>query len=1146
MAQETETVAALPAVAIAVEPPPTTLESPSPKRRNRKKNRRGSTASADEDEAEDEQEAAAAVSPCVSLLGDVATADLVSLPSPVAAVSSSSDVFAEPPLNVEKAMEQLTLTPVEAPAPKEDGLLKLPMHPSSGRLPLTPPPTPEPFVVHSPEKEQSRVAPMASDVQLLSTVVETPPTIAPVQAEETTMNPMETADVVGRIEVETALVMEAPAPVIEVTVEPEPARNAAVEQVTTELSSTLADMSLGNKISTSNELATPDAVVEEVAEMEAASAEVVPPVRESPVETVVSVPSPVQEVQVDPVADDHVDLTPSPTGNADANSISATPAEAPSAETLVPEQAATDLPAILPIEVTPALAPVPNESGGAATPPPNEEVSPQPLRRNKRKGDSPEQKPHSAPVAVPKAFPKAQQNKTVASSIVAAKSKHVVPKELSEPHPQSRPAKRKGDVADTKPPPAPITEPAKEIRPKRLVARSSSGSALNKAKTDPDGKPSATVAARPVHDSKKESMMNPTASSLARATAAEARKALLKSGVAKKQPTRKSMRAKTTAKPHTPATSIPTDKPVSAPPAPGGTDDGDDSQRNVKRRLNTTEVEAASKRLYEDAKEAKLRKDARRAELQETYTFAPQVNNFKRRTNPGEADDPNQDHFTRLHAQAKELLEKKRELQHQHERDGCTFAPSISARAKRLTRTNSGPRYENLYKHAQELKQKREEKLLEKAKTAEEQCPFKPKITASKSPVKTKPLYDSERERQKRLALEQKKIEAEMTECTFKPKVSAKRMKSKAEEPASATNDAAVDANPYKRLYQASIDRTERLQKLRQERDEEEKAQAPFQPKITARSRALKAKAQAKEPFHKRLYNKDYMKKLDAEREQRRLEEEQQFTFKPEINEPPEEIKTKVNERASPRKSIFERLYDEKDKMKEKIEMGEELRLQKEMAECTFQPQIKVDANGEPAPPVWERLTSYDKAQVIEEREKLKEQLEMQECTFKPEVKSPDALSMKRSPSFNVYDRLTGSGSNSPLDPTRSNFITRRPSSSPGRQSPDTKGVSIGRIIKLTKFSLPTERKMPSRTYSISQPSSVNKPAMKRSTSFSAPKSAASSPTMSTADILSNLAGRSQHGEASTATSGDATLPQTITENYESWSAALDAKLRHL
>jgi hypothetical protein len=142
----------------------------------------------------------------------------------------------------------------------------------------------------------------------------------------------------------------------------------------------------------------------------------------------------------------------------------------------------------------------------------------------------------------------------------------------------------------------------------------------------------------------------------------------------------------------------------------------------------------------------------------------------------------------------------------------------------------------------------------------------------------------------------------------------------------------------------------------------------------------------------------------------------------------------------------LQRLYDEKDKMKEKIEISEELFLQKEMAECTFRPQIKVDgtqSSGESVPPVWERLLSYDKAQVIEEREKLREQLEMQECTFKPEVKSPDALLMKRSPSFNVFDRLTGSGANSPLDPTRASFITRRPSSSPGRQSPDVSSLSL-------------------------------------------------------------------------------------------------------
>ncbi|POM76410.1 Hypothetical protein PHPALM_6345 [Phytophthora palmivora] len=223
--------------------------------------------------------------------------------------------------------------------------------------------------------------------------------------------------------------------------------------------------------------------------------------------------------------------------------------------------------------------------------------------------------------------------------------------------------------------------------------------------------------------------------------------------------------------------------------------------------------------------------------------------------------------------------------------------------------------------------------------------------------------------------------------------------------------------------------------------------------------------------------------------------------------------------------------------MKEKIEIGEELRLQKEMAECTFRPQIEVDtvpSNGEPAPPVWERLLSYDKAQVIEEREKLKEQLEMQECTFKPEVKSPDALLMKRSPSSNVFDRLTGSNT-SPLDPARPAFITRRPSNSPGRQSPNAKNPSVGRIIKSTKFSLPVQRKKLSRTHSISQPSSVNKPTMKRSTSFSG----SSSPTISTADVLSCLVGGTD------TCSRNATMPQSVTENYESWSAELNAKLRN-
>jgi hypothetical protein len=51
--------------------------------------------------------------------------------------------------------------------------------------------------------------------------------------------------------------------------------------------------------------------------------------------------------------------------------------------------------------------------------------------------------------------------------------KQATTKDSSEVQPQPRPAKRKDDMTDVKPPPAPATATAvaKEIRPKRLVAR---------------------------------------------------------------------------------------------------------------------------------------------------------------------------------------------------------------------------------------------------------------------------------------------------------------------------------------------------------------------------------------------------------------------------------------------------------------------------------------------------------------------------------------------------------------------------------------------------------------------------------------------------------------------------------------------------
>lgn len=105
----------------------------------------------------------------------------------------------------------------------------------------------------------------------------------------------------------------------------------------------------------------------------------------------------------------------------------------------------------------------------------------------------------------------------------------------------------------------------------------------------------------------------------------------------------------------------------------------------------------------------------------------------------------------------------------------------------------------------------------------------------------------------------------------------------------------------------------------------------------------------------------------------------------------------------------LQRLYDEKDRVKEKIELSEAMKKQNEMAGCTFHPQIETSPSHTAAKsdkPIWERLLSYDKNQVLEEREKLRQELEMQECTFKPEVTPSEFFTPSKSPSAGIFDRL--------------------------------------------------------------------------------------------------------------------------------------------
>lgn len=307
----------------------------------------------------------------------------------------------------------------------------------------------------------------------------------------------------------------------------------------------------------------------------------------------------------------------------------------------------------------------------------------------------------------------------------------------------------------------------------------------------------------------------------------------------------------------------------SATPPPAPTAIESQGVPSIKKRLSSSELEAASNRLYANALESKKRKEVLKAELEESFTFTPQVNGSKRRSN---TDDKNR--FGLPHEKAQEAIKRKEDIKQKREKSECTFKPKITAKARKLSGKSPNPRYENLYKNAQEIRQKRDEKKNENDQKAVEECSFKPKIKTMKSPTKSRPLYDAERMKQKKLALEQKKIEAELSECTFKPKVVAKSTKAKGDD---AGGKVAGEPKLFDRLYRASQKRAENLEKLRHEREEKEKSIATFQPKITS---SHTGKGGNKQPFHERLYNKDHMQKVTADREQKKLEEEQKFTYK--------------------------------------------------------------------------------------------------------------------------------------------------------------------------------------------------------------------------------------------------------------------------
>ena len=328
---------------------------------------------------------------------------------------------------------------------------------------------------------------------------------------------------------------------------------------------------------------------------------------------------------------------------------------------------------------------------------------------------------------------------------------------------------------------------------------------------------------------------------------------------------------------------------------------------HLKRKsMSPTQKDALAARLYTKAMELKHKRDELSTQAPEECTFKPNTTkpHIKHTASDGipssgpssvTSNGSDKDRFSMLHDQAKELARRK-EAQKQSAQAEYSFKPEISKKSRRMslklrlrkarkdesdTTTIPSPRsvdgkptrrHEELYAQHLELAARRKQKQLEmEAKTAEE-CTFQPKIKKlkGKSPAKSRPLYDAERERLKRLEKEEKKKQFEMAECTFRPAV--QRTKS--------TEAKAEEKSFFDRMQESERKKEDRLEALRKEQDERKLKEATFRPKIIE-TKSSKALADEK-PFHERLFDKEYLLQQQAERERKKLEQES-FSFKPSI-----------------------------------------------------------------------------------------------------------------------------------------------------------------------------------------------------------------------------------------------------------------------
>jgi len=408
-------------------------------------------------------------------------------------------------------------------------------------------------------------------------------------------------------------------------------------------------------------------------------------------------------------------------------------------------------------------------------------------------------------------------------------------------------------------------------------------------------------------------------------------------------------------------------------------------------------------RLYQSSKVTSTN-----TSLIQTPTFKPQIT--KRASSLDRSNSISSETTERLYILSKTNKDKHEQFINNETlklSKELTFQPKINKKSRDLSNSRSSktdgdiPVHERLLKYEETKTKKLELAREEKLKQELAEATFTPSIISSpnvtiSSPNKNVNVFEKlskPNNKDKDIALKLAEMESDL----FKPHIYSKRS-------ASPSIKSPDGENVHDRLFKQAEQKKIELEKERLEREAEIMKDVTFSPAINTYTPTTTDADKNTTVFNRLSTNKSYIQDV-----LKKLKEENDLsecTFKPDLSSSQNKLGVQVNRNHG--EDIYTRLNAEAERLKIEHKKREEERLIEEMKDVTFKPNLvasdRYSTPSRGSDPVYIRLNAEADKHRIEQqkREELKLQEELKEATFTPNIPKSSSNLIQRKSSYNM------------------------------------------------------------------------------------------------------------------------------------------------